>query len=140
MIDGPMLFALNASHGFGLDVARALGIPLTAHEERQFEDEEHKTRPLENVRDRSVYVIQSLHGKGEQRRQKATDLFFSRWSGYRWHAGIGSQFDWLDIDSCFEGLGNCDDERAMRYREFVQSVIPAGEWELIREALHRGGN
>jgi hypothetical protein len=39
---------------------------------------------------------------------------------------------------CFEGLGNCDDERAMRYREFVQSAIPAGEWALIREALQRG--
>jgi putative transposase len=60
------------------------------------------------------------------------------WSSYRWHAGMGSQFDWLDIDPCFEGLGNCDDERAMRYGEFVQSAIPAGEWELIREALQRG--
>jgi putative transposase len=60
------------------------------------------------------------------------------WSSYRWHAGIGSQFDWLDIDPCFEGLGNCDDERAVRYREFVQSARPAGEWELIREALQRG--
>jgi len=59
------------------------------------------------------------------------------WSSYRWHAGIGSQFDWLDIDPCFEGLGNSKDERAMRYREFVQSAIPAGEWELIREALQR---
>jgi putative transposase len=55
------------------------------------------------------------------------------WSSYRWHAGIGSQFGWLDIDSCFEGLGNFDDERAMRYREFVQSTIPAGEWELNLE-------
>jgi hypothetical protein len=43
---------------------------------------------------------------------------------------IGSQFGWLDIDPCFEALGNCDDERAMRYREFVQSAIPAGEWEF----------
>ena len=39
---------------------------------------------------------------------------------------------------CFEGLGNSGDERALRYREFVQSAIPAGEWELIREALQRG--
>jgi hypothetical protein len=43
---------------------------------------------------------------------------------------------WIST-SCFEELGNCDDERAMRYREFVQSAIPAGEWELIREALQR---
>jgi putative transposase len=60
------------------------------------------------------------------------------WSSYRRYVGIGSQFDWLDIDPCFEGLGNCDDERAIRYREFVQSAIPAGEWALIREALQRG--
>jgi putative transposase len=60
------------------------------------------------------------------------------WSSYRWHAGMGSRFGWLDIDPCFGGLGNSDDERAMRYREFVQSAIPTGEWELIREALQRG--
>ena len=60
------------------------------------------------------------------------------WSSYRWHTGMGSQFGWLDIDPCFEGLGNSDEERAMRYREFVQSAIPAGEWELIREALQQG--
>jgi ribose-phosphate pyrophosphokinase len=77
MMDGPMLFALNASHGFGLDVARALGIPLAEHEERQFEDGEHKSRPLENVRGRDVYVIQSLHGQGEQTvDQKLVRLLF----------------------------------------------------------------
>jgi putative transposase len=59
-------------------------------------------------------------------------------SSYGWHAGVGSQFGWLDIDPCFEGLGNSDDKRAMRCREVVQSAIPSGEWELIREALHRG--
>jgi putative transposase len=34
--------------------------------------------------------------------------------------------------------GNSADERAMRYRESVRSAIPAGEWELVREALQRG--
>jgi hypothetical protein len=57
------------------------------------------------------------------------------WSSYRWHVGIGSQFGWLDIDPCFEGLGNCDDERVMRYREFVQSAIPAGECTSILSAV-----
>src|SRR5690606_19275225 len=32
------------------------------HEEREFEDGEHKARPLVNVRDRDVYVLQSLGG------------------------------------------------------------------------------
>ena len=56
------LFALDASHAFGERVAAALGVPLAAHEERAFEDGEHKGRPLEGVRGRDVYVLQSLHG------------------------------------------------------------------------------
>jgi len=60
------LFALNASRPFGERVAEALGIELAAHEERDFEDGEHKTRPRESVRGRDVFVVQSLHGDGEQ--------------------------------------------------------------------------
>jgi ribose-phosphate pyrophosphokinase len=39
-----------------------LGSALAAHEERRFEDGERKVRPLVTVRDRDVYVIDSLHG------------------------------------------------------------------------------
>lgn len=60
------LFALNASHEFGAGVAQQLGIPLSPHEEREFEDGEHKSRPLSNVRDRDVYVIQSLYSDAQQ--------------------------------------------------------------------------
>ena len=60
------LFALEASRPFGEKVARALTVPLAAHEERSFEDGEHKARPLENVRGRDVYVIQSLYGDDQQ--------------------------------------------------------------------------
>ncbi len=56
------LFALSASRDFGQAVAQSLGQELAAHEERTFEDDEHKSRPLESVRDLDVYVIQSLHG------------------------------------------------------------------------------
>jgi ribose-phosphate pyrophosphokinase len=56
------LFALNATRALGEQVARHLGAPLAAHEEREFEDGEHKARPLVGVRDRDVYVLQSLHG------------------------------------------------------------------------------
>jgi ribose-phosphate pyrophosphokinase len=35
---------------------------LASHEEREFEDGEHKARPLDTVAGRDVYVIQSLHG------------------------------------------------------------------------------
>jgi ribose-phosphate pyrophosphokinase len=66
MPQAPQLFALDASHDFGKRVAAAMGLPLSRHEERDFEDGEHKSRPLENVRDRDVYVIQSLDGNGPQ--------------------------------------------------------------------------
>ena len=55
------LFALNATREFGLKVAAALGVELAAHEEREFEDGEHKARPLVSVRGQDVYVVQSLH-------------------------------------------------------------------------------
>jgi len=55
------VFAVNASRPFGQRVADALGRTLGEHEEREFEDGEHKIRPLESVRGRDVYVIQSLH-------------------------------------------------------------------------------
>jgi ribose-phosphate pyrophosphokinase len=56
------LFALKATAELGNSVAKALGVALAAHEEREFEDGEHKTRPLDGVADRDVTVIQSLHG------------------------------------------------------------------------------
>jgi ribose-phosphate pyrophosphokinase len=62
----PIVFALEASRGFGEAVARGLGSALAAHEEREFEDGEHKTRSLVNVRGRDVYVIQSLYGDATQ--------------------------------------------------------------------------
>ena len=64
--DDLLLFALEASRDFGQDVGRELGIPLSAHEERAFEDGEHKTRPLVNVRGCDVYVVQSLYGEVAQ--------------------------------------------------------------------------
>jgi ribose-phosphate pyrophosphokinase len=56
------LFALDATAELGAAVAQALARPLTPHEERGFEDGEHKARPLEGVGDTDCYVIQSLHG------------------------------------------------------------------------------
>lgn len=56
------LFALQATAELGKGIAAALGQPLAAQEERNFEDGEHKARPLQNVRDADVYVVHSLHG------------------------------------------------------------------------------
>ncbi|MDG4867634.1 ribose-phosphate diphosphokinase [Guyparkeria sp. 1SP6A2] len=62
----PLLFALEGSRGFGELVGAEMGIELGEHEERSFEDGEHKARPLESVRDRDVYVLHSLHSDAER--------------------------------------------------------------------------
>lgn len=56
------LFSLDSGRDFGERVAEQLGVSLADHEEREFEWGQHKTRPLESVRGRDVYVVQSLHG------------------------------------------------------------------------------
>ncbi|MEY3456877.1 MAG: hypothetical protein RL215_34, partial [Planctomycetota bacterium] len=63
---GPAVFALSSSRGFGEGVAAAAGVELLPHEERQFEDGEFKVRPLCSVRNRHVFVIQSLYGDSDQ--------------------------------------------------------------------------
>lgn len=63
---GPVLFALAASHDLGAAIAARLGIALARHEEREFEDGEHKARSLQGVRSRDVYVIHSLAGDATQ--------------------------------------------------------------------------
>jgi len=60
------VFAVNASRPFGAAVAERLALPLGAHEEREFEDGEHKIRPLVSVRGQDVYVIQSLYADRQQ--------------------------------------------------------------------------
>lgn len=55
------IFALNATQSFGGLVATELNMSLSAHEEREFEDGEHKARPLENVRNQDVFVIHSVY-------------------------------------------------------------------------------
>ena len=75
--DALCLFALNASRPYGERVAAALGLTLAGHEEREFEDGEHKARPLENVRGRDVFVIHSLYGEpGMSANDKLVRLLF----------------------------------------------------------------
>lgn len=73
----PSLFALAESRPYGEKVGELLGLPLSPIEERQFEDGEHKTRSLANVRDRDVYVIYSLYGEpGASSNDKLCRLLF----------------------------------------------------------------
>ncbi len=72
-----MLFALAAGRACGEAVAARLGVELSAHEEREFEDGEHKARSLVSVRGRDAYVVQSLHsGAGESVNDRLVRLLF----------------------------------------------------------------
>jgi ribose-phosphate pyrophosphokinase len=72
-----LLFALGATRPFGDRVAERLGIALADHEEREFEDGQHKARPLVSVRGRDVFVLHSLHGdEGQSVNDKLCRLLF----------------------------------------------------------------
>jgi ribose-phosphate pyrophosphokinase len=60
------LFAVQGTRDYGSRVAQHLEVVLDEHEERAFEDGEHKIRPLAKVRRHDVFVIHSLYGDAEQ--------------------------------------------------------------------------
>lgn len=62
----PLFFALHGSQDYARRVARRLGCDLSEHEERTFEDGEHKTRALERVNGRNVVVLHNLYGDERQ--------------------------------------------------------------------------
>ncbi|MFM7633113.1 MAG: ribose-phosphate pyrophosphokinase-like domain-containing protein [Betaproteobacteria bacterium] len=64
--DAPLLFALAHTQALGNLVAQRLGLALTPHEERVFDDGEHKLRPLHSVRGRNRFVLHSLYGEPAQ--------------------------------------------------------------------------
>lgn len=57
----PLIFSLDADRVFADAVASHLRAPLGKHEERSFSDGEHKIRPIQNVRGRDIYLVQSLY-------------------------------------------------------------------------------
>jgi ribose-phosphate pyrophosphokinase len=61
-----VVFALGASRAFGENICGHLGMTLSALEERDFEDGEHKTRPLISVRGKDVFVVHSLYSDEQQ--------------------------------------------------------------------------
>lgn len=61
----PRLFAPAESRAFAAAVAEHSGLELAPLEERRFEGGEFKLRPLESVRERSVFVLQCLAGTSD---------------------------------------------------------------------------
>ncbi len=62
----PLCFALSETRDLAAATCSDAGIRLAELEERAFEDGEFKLRPLESVRGRPVYVMQSLASTGAQ--------------------------------------------------------------------------
>jgi len=57
-----LLFSLDSDATFAQALAASLGVPLAPHENRCFEDGEHKLRPLVDPRGFDAYAVASLHG------------------------------------------------------------------------------
>lgn len=78
MSSSPMsLFGLQSSRVLAEQVAERLEVALALHEERNFEDGEHKTRPLQEVRGHDTFVLHTLYGDaGESANDKLCRLLF----------------------------------------------------------------
>jgi ribose-phosphate pyrophosphokinase len=61
----PLVFAPGESRALGQVASERAGLELAALEEREYEGGEFKLRPLQPVRDRKVFVVQSLAGTQE---------------------------------------------------------------------------
>lgn len=73
----PRFFSLSECHGLADACCGAAGLPLSAVEERPFEGGEFKLRPLVSVRDRPVFVLESLaNGSGFSPADRLIRLLF----------------------------------------------------------------
>lgn len=72
-----LLFSLDSDASFASALATQLGLALAPHENRSFEDGEHKLRPLLDPRGQDVYVVHSLYGEpGHSPHDKLCQLLF----------------------------------------------------------------
>jgi ribose-phosphate pyrophosphokinase len=63
-IPAPLILGLEESRALAAAVAECSGVAQSPVEERDFEAGEFKLRPLESMRDRTVFIVQSLCGSG----------------------------------------------------------------------------
>lgn len=67
--------------------------------------------------------------------EKAEDY---RWSSYQEKIGIKEQKH-MDIDACYLSLGDKQEQRITRYKQWVESDVSEQETKSIREAMPTGG-
>ncbi|MDO8652852.1 MAG: ribose-phosphate diphosphokinase [Undibacterium sp.] len=61
-----LLYSLDPQSSFAKNLAACLNRSIAAHEERNFDDGEHKLRSLSDPRGADAYVICSLHGDAQR--------------------------------------------------------------------------
>ena len=73
----PLIFGLGATGALASAIAERSGVALSPVEERDFEAGEFKLRPLVSVRDRTVFIVQSLCGSsGRSPSERLVRLLF----------------------------------------------------------------
>ena len=60
-----------------------------------------------------------------------------QWSSYHFKVNPDNTI-WFYLDPLFQELGQNENERAKKYREWIKGTIPEGEWDWIRQAVQRG--
>lgn len=60
------------------------------------------------------------------------------WSSYNARVGVSPESDWLDLDACFEMLGDTAESRQESYKKFISQAVSNEELKTIRLALQRG--
>jgi len=119
------LFAFRSGRAWGERVAARVGVALARHEEREFEWGQHKARPLESVRGRDCYVLQSLHGGAEQSaNDKLIRLLF--FLGALRDAGAGS------VTAVIPFLCYSRKERKTKSRDPVSTRYVAALFEAVQ--------
>lgn len=61
----PLLFTLSESRTLAAEVSQSAGMEVAPLEERPFEEGEFKLRPLVSVRNRTVFIVQTLAGTSD---------------------------------------------------------------------------
>ena len=62
-----------------------------------------------------------------------------KWSSHRFKIGNKEKEPLLDSDPIYAGLGKDEIERQKNYKSWFKESIPAEEWELIKNAVNKGG-
>jgi ribose-phosphate pyrophosphokinase len=122
--DSTLLFAPSHTADLGRRVAQALGMELARSEEREYENGEHKMRPLDEVRSKHAVVVQSLCGDEQaSTHDKLCRLLF--FIGALKDAGA------LSVTACTPYLAYARKDRRTKSRDPVTTRYIAAMFEAV---------